>query len=86
MYFSVSEVTKSVRNTSIAIYISSLLLLQLNANFHWIANTKAISYMTLYYHWFKTYTHCRRTVCLADNFIIYSADMEFVVFEPTIHI
>ena len=33
--------------------------LQLNADFHWIADTGATSHMTPHRHWFKSYTHCR---------------------------
>ena len=50
MYFLVSEITKSIKNISIAIYILFILLLQLNTNFYWITDTKAISYITSYYY------------------------------------
>ena len=41
--------------------------------------------MTSHYYWFKTYTHCRKVVCLADNSIIYSASVKSVIFKSTIH-
>ena len=39
-------------------------LLQLNADFHWIADTGTTSHMTPHYHWFKSYTHYRTPVHL----------------------
>ena len=56
--------------------------LQLNADFHWIADTGATSHMTPHRHWFKSYTHCRTPICLANNIVIYSAGVGNVVFEP----
>jgi len=59
--------------------------LQLNADFHWIADTSATSHMTPHCHWFKSYTHCRIPICLANNIVIYSAGVGNVVFEPIVN-
>ena len=58
--------------------------LQLNADFHWIADTGATSHMTPYHHWFKSYTHYRTPIHLANNIVIYSAGVGNVVFEPIV--
>ena len=36
-------------------------------------------------HWFKSYTHCRTPICLANNIVIYSAGVGNVVFEPIVN-
>ena len=59
--------------------------LQLNADFHWIADTGATSHMTPYHHWFKSYTHYRTPIHLANNIVIYSAGVGNVVFEPIVN-
>ena len=59
--------------------------LQLNANFYWLADTSATSHMTSHQHWFKTYTHFRTPVQLANNTVIYSAGIGNVVFEPMVN-
>ena len=59
--------------------------LQLNADFHWLADTGATSHMTPHRHWFKSYTHFRTPVCLANNTVIYSAGVGNVVFEPIVN-
>ena len=65
----------------------SLLLsspLQLNADFHWLADTGVTSHMTPHHHWFKSYIHFRTPVCLANNTIIFSAGVGSMVFEPVV--
>ena len=37
--------------------------------------------MTPHHHWFKSYTHCRTPICLANNTVVYSAGVGNVVFE-----
>jgi len=59
--------------------------LQLNADFHWIADTGATSHMTPHHHWFKSYTHCRTPIHLANNTVVYSAGVGNVVFEPIVN-
>ena len=51
----------------------------------WIADTGATSHMTPYRHWFKSYTHCRIPIRLANNIVIYSAGVGNVVFEPIVN-
>ena len=58
--------------------------LQLNADFHWVADTGATSHMTPHHHWFKSYTHYRTPIHLANNTVVYSAGMGNVVFEPIV--
>ena len=59
--------------------------LQLNADFHRLADTGATSHMTPHCYWFKSYTHFRTPVRLANNTVIYSAGMGNVVFEPIVN-
>ena len=59
--------------------------LQLNVDFHWLANTGATSHMTPHHHWFKFYTPYRTPVCLANNTVIYSAGVDNLVFEPMVN-
>ena len=58
--------------------------LQLNADFHWIADTSATSHMTPHCHWFKSYTHYGTPIHFANNIVIYSASVGNVVFEPIV--
>ena len=58
--------------------------LQLNADFHWLADTGATSHMTPHRHWFKSYTHCKTPVRLANNTIIFAVGVGNVVFEPVV--
>ena len=41
--------------------------------------------MTPHRHWFKSYTHCRTPIRLANNIVIYSAGVGNVVFEPIVN-
>ena len=59
--------------------------LQLNADFHWIADTSATSHMTPHCHWFKSYTHYGTPIHFANNIVIYSASVGNVVFEPIVN-
>ena len=59
--------------------------LQLNADFHWLADTGATSHMTPHRHWFKSYTHYRTLIRLANNSVIFSAGVGNVVFEPIVN-
>ena len=54
--------------------------LQLNADFHWVADTGATSHMTPHCHWFKSYTHCRTPIRLVNNIVVYSAGVGNVIF------
>ncbi|EKM50401.1 uncharacterized protein PHACADRAFT_104211, partial [Phanerochaete carnosa HHB-10118-sp] len=54
------------------------------SHFLWTADTGATSYMTPYKHWFHNYTPMRVAVHFANNRIIYSEDVESVVFAPEV--
>ncbi|KAF7776742.1 hypothetical protein Agabi119p4_5135 [Agaricus bisporus var. burnettii] len=59
--------------------------LQLDADFHWLADTGATSHMTPHRHWFKSYTSHKIPIRLADNSIVYSSGVGSVVFEPVVN-
>ncbi|KAF7760482.1 hypothetical protein Agabi119p4_11158 [Agaricus bisporus var. burnettii] len=59
--------------------------LQLDADFHWLADTGATSHMTPHRHWFKSYTSHKIPIRLADNSIVYSLGVGSVVFEPVVN-
>src|SRR5258708_32759850 len=59
--------------------------LQLDADFHWLADTGATSHMTPHCHWFKSYSSHHIPICLADNSIVYSAGIGSVVFQPLVN-
>ncbi|EKM73426.1 hypothetical protein AGABI1DRAFT_134795 [Agaricus bisporus var. burnettii JB137-S8] len=59
--------------------------LQLDADFHWLADTGATSHMTPHRHWFRSYTSHKIPIRLADNSIVYSSGVGSVVFEPVVN-
>ena len=58
--------------------------LQLDADFDWIADTGATSYMTPHCHWVRNYTPFCIPIKLADSSVIYSAGVGTVVFNPVV--
>src|SRR5882757_10045054 len=58
--------------------------LQLDADFHWLADTGATSHMTSHCHLFNQYAPCRIPIRLADNSVIYAVGRGTVVFEPVL--
>jgi hypothetical protein len=58
--------------------------LQLDADFHWLADTGATSHMTPHRHWFKSYSSHHIPICLADNLVVYSSGVGSVVFQPIV--
>ena len=58
--------------------------LVLNADHDWNADSGATSHMTPHYHWLCNYTLKHITIKLANNTIVCSAEVGFVVFNPVI--
>jgi GAG-pre-integrase domain len=75
-------VTESAGNASVN-HISSSPL-QTDANFDWNADSGATSHITPHAHWIHNYTPFRTSICLANDFIVYSAGIGSVVFVPVI--
>jgi len=58
--------------------------LQLDADVDWNADSGATSYMTPHPNWLHNYTPHHVPIKLADNTVVYSADVGSVVFNPVI--
>jgi len=58
--------------------------LQLDADVDWNANSGVTSHMTPHCHWLRKYTPYCMSIKLADNTVVYSAGVGFVVFNPVI--
>jgi len=42
-------------------------------------------HMISHCHWFKSYTHYKTPICLANNTAIFSASVDNIVFEPVVN-
>jgi hypothetical protein len=50
---------------------------------HWIADSGAMSHMSMQHHWFKMLKPHIVPICIANNTIVYSKGIGSIVMEPT---